>query len=79
MKTLSYSETRAKFSAVLNKVEKGKEVVFSRGNVRFRIEKVSEPQPIPIYPVGYFDKSFDEERLKFHNELMKHASFKPIR
>ena len=74
MKTMSYSETRAKFSAVLNKAERGQEIVFIRGGVRFRIEKIPEPEVVPIYPVGQLEENLTKSEMDFHNHLAARAT-----
>ena len=74
MKTMTYSETRAKFSAVLNKAERGQEIIFIRAGVRFRIEKVPEPQLVPIYPIGMLEENLSKEELAFHHALASHST-----
>jgi len=54
IKTLTVSEAKSQLGRLLDKAEKGQSIYLRRKNLLYRIEPVSEVEPIPARPFGHF-------------------------
>jgi hypothetical protein len=74
-KALTVSEAKPKLGRLLDKAGDGQAVYLRRKKRLFRIEPVTEIEPIPNRPVGYFAVEDGDPMVALANSAP--ASFKP--
>jgi hypothetical protein len=77
LKTLKVSQAKAKLGQLLDKAGDGQSVYVRRKERLFRIEPVTEIEPIPNRPFGYFAIEADDPMIALANSAP--ASFSPPR
>jgi hypothetical protein len=75
LKALTVSEAKPKLGRLLDKAGDGQAVYLRRKKQLFRIEPVTEIEPIPNRPVGYFAVEDNDPMVVLANSAP--ASFKP--
>ncbi|HWZ95193.1 MAG TPA: hypothetical protein VNW30_08370 [Opitutaceae bacterium] len=75
LKALTVSEAKPKLGRLLDQAGDGQAVYLRRKKRLFRIEAVTEIEPIPNRPVGYFAVENGDPMIALANSAP--ASFKP--
>jgi hypothetical protein len=75
LKALTVSEAKPKLGRLLDQAGDGKAVYLRRKKRLFRIEAVTEIEPIPNRPAGYFAVEDHDQMVALANSAP--ASFKP--
>jgi hypothetical protein len=60
LKALTVSQAKPRLGSLLDQATRGKTVYLRRKNRLFRIEPVTEVEPLPLRPTGYFEFAEDE-------------------
>jgi antitoxin (DNA-binding transcriptional repressor) of toxin-antitoxin stability system len=60
MKPIKISEAKRNFSRIFARAKKGEIIILQNGNEFMQLVPCGVPEPVPIRPVGYFQRSHEE-------------------